>query len=203
VPRTIDQEQRRTEIAEAVWRLIVREGVSAVSLRTVAAEAGIVLGSLRHSFPAKADLLAYSMELVHARATDRVRAHSGERDPRALVTAMLAEVMPLDEQRLIEMRVNLALMVESPAHPRLGRQTLLAQQAVAGLCEQACVILQQTGHLHATRDPAAEGRRLHALLDGIAMHLVVDPSGTPAALPTLNAHLDELATATTVQPWRR
>lgn len=202
MPRTIDQEQRRTEIAEAVWRLIVRDGVSAVSLRTVAAEAGIVLGSLRHSFPAKADLLAYSMELVHARATERVRAHSNLSDPRELVRAMLAEVLPLDAQRLVEMRVNLALMVESPAHPRLGRQTLLAQQAVAGLCEQACRHLQQTGHLHPGRDPVAEGRRLHALLDGLAMHLVVDPAGTPDALPTLDRHLDELR-GSTVPSWTR
>ena len=194
MPRTIDQVQRRTDIAEAVFRLIVREGVSAVSLRTVAAEAGIVLGSLRHSVPAKADLLAYSMELVHARATERVRAHANVRDPRELVRAMLAEVLPLDAARLVEMRVNLALMVESPAHPRLARQTLVAQEAVAGLCTEACRHLQRTGHLHPDRDVDAEGRRLHALIDGIAMHLVVDESGIPGALPILDRHLDELTT---------
>lgn len=192
MPRTIDQEQRRTEIAEAVWRLIAREGVSAVSLRTVAAEAGLVLGSLRHSFPTKADLLAYSMELVLARATERIRAHSDVREPRALVRAMLAEVLPLDAPRLVEIRVTLALMVESPAHPRLARQTLTAQQAIAGLCAQACRHLHRTGHLHPDRDPDAEGDRLHALLDGLALHLVVDPSGIPDALPALDRHLDGL-----------
>ena len=193
MPRTIDQQQRRTEIAEAVWRLIMREGVSAVSLRTVAAEAGIVLGSLRHTFPAKDDLLAFSMELVNARATERVRSHLGLLDPRTLVRAMLSEVMPLDPERMAEMRVNLALIVESPAYPRLAELARIAQQAVGGLCLEACRHLQDVHLLHADRDVLAEGKRLHAVLDGIAMHLVVDPTGTDQALSALDRHLDELA----------
>jgi DNA-binding transcriptional regulator YbjK len=193
VPRTIDQQQRRTEIAEAVWRLIMREGVGAVSLRTVAAEAGIVLGSLRHSFPAKDDLLAYSMELVHARATERVRSHLGVREPRALVRAMLSEVMPLDPERMAEMRVNLALIVESPAYPRLADLAVVAQQAVGGLCLEACRHLRDTGLLHPARDVRVEGERLHALLDGMALHLVVEPAGADHALSAMDRHLDELA----------
>jgi AcrR family transcriptional regulator len=193
VPRTIDQQQRRTEIAEAVWRLIMREGVGAVSLRTVAAEAGIVLGSLRHSFPAKDDLLVFSMELVNARATERVRSHLGLREPRALVRAMLSEVMPLDEQRMAEMRVNLALIVESPAYPRLAELARIAQDAVGGLCLEACRHLQDSGLLQPDRDPRAEGERLHALLDGIALHLVVGAPGREDPLSALDRHLDELA----------
>jgi hypothetical protein len=38
-----------------------------------------------------------------------------------------------------------------------------------------------------------EGRRLHQVLDGIAVHLVVDPTGTDDALSALDRHLDELA----------
>jgi hypothetical protein len=106
---------------------------------------------------------------------------------------MLSEVMPLDPERMAEMRVNLALIVESPAYPRLAELALIAQQAVGGLCLEACRHLQDSGLLHLDRDLPAEGERLHALLDGIAMHLVVDPAGIRDPLAALDRHLDELA----------
>jgi hypothetical protein len=106
---------------------------------------------------------------------------------------MLSEVIPLDPERMAEMRVNLALIVESPAYPRLAELALVAQQAVGGLCLEACRHLRETGLLHPDRDVRAEGERLHALLDGIAMHLVVDPAGAGEALSAVDRHLDELA----------
>uniref|UniRef100_UPI002453E4F2 TetR/AcrR family transcriptional regulator n=1 Tax=Nocardia farcinica TaxID=37329 RepID=UPI002453E4F2 len=159
MPKTIDQEQRRAEIAAAVWRLIDQSGVSAVSLRTVAAEAGLVLGSLRHTFPTKADLLAYAMELVFVRAEQRVSAHAAIGDPRRRALAMLLELLPLDEQRRIEMRVDLALVAEAPAHPRLAELAGRAHTAVAALCHDLCADLAAHGLLHTARAVAVVGRR--------------------------------------------
>ncbi len=193
VPKTIDQNQRRAEVAAAVWRLIVDSGVSAVSLRTVAAEAGIVLGSLRHSFPAKADLLAYSMELVHTNAERRVRAHAGVTDPVDMVTAMLLELLPADDTRRTEMRVNVALIAESPAHPRLAELAERSQRAIAALCRQLCHHLAETGHLHATRDPDTEAARLHAYIDGAALHELVTRTDAARIEAALRAYLKDLA----------
>ena len=65
MPKLIDHDGRRHEIAHAVWRIVLRDGVSAVSIRDVAAEAGLAVGSVRHVFGTKAELLEYSMALVH------------------------------------------------------------------------------------------------------------------------------------------
>lgn len=51
VPRTIDRDARKEQLAEAVWRVVRERGIGAVSVRTVAEEAGVVVGSLRHVFP--------------------------------------------------------------------------------------------------------------------------------------------------------
>ncbi|WP_306362890.1 TetR/AcrR family transcriptional regulator [Nocardia sp. CC227C] len=193
MPKTIDQDQRRAEVAAAVWRLIVDSGVSAVSLRTVAAEAGIVLGSLRHSFPTKADLLAYSMQLVHTTVERRVRDHAGIADPLDMVTAMLLELLPADDRRRTEMRVNVALIAESPAHPRLAELAERSQRAIADLCGQLCADLAATGHLHATRDPETEAARLHAYIDGIALHELVTPTDAARIEAAVRAYLRDLA----------
>ena len=115
--------------------------VSAVSIRDVATEAGLAVGSVRHVFNSKAELLEYSMALVHERVAERVQAHFTRKDPRKLAEAVLAEMLPLDDRRRVEMAVNMAVVAESPSHPSLRRVALDAQRAIAGdvrRCWRSC-----------------------------------------------------------------
>ena len=66
MPKVVDHEQRRRELAAAVWRVIGREGVAEVSIRAVAAESGWSTGALRHYFATRAELLAFACEEVIA-----------------------------------------------------------------------------------------------------------------------------------------
>lgn len=193
MPRTIDHEERRQRIGEAVWRIVLRDGVGAVSLRTVAAEADLVLGSLRHSFPTKDALLAFAMELAHERAAARVVRHAGVRDPWRRTRAALHEVMPLDDERRVEMRVHLALMAESPAHERLAELATAAHDAIRGLCLDALTVLRDAGRVRADLDLRRATDTLHALLDGLALHAMYDPRRRRVAVRALDEHLASLA----------
>jgi AcrR family transcriptional regulator len=101
-------------LAHRCWR----DGVSAVSIRDVAAEAGLAVGSVRHVFGSKAELLEYSMALVHEQTRDRVAAHFAIKDPRKFAEAVLAELLPLDDQLAeTEMAVNKAVVCREPVTP--------------------------------------------------------------------------------------
>ncbi|MDQ1250665.1 MAG: hypothetical protein QG597_5044, partial [Actinomycetota bacterium] len=50
MPKIVDHEARRREIVEAMWRIVQREGFAAVSVRSVAAEAGLSKASISHYF---------------------------------------------------------------------------------------------------------------------------------------------------------
>jgi DNA-binding transcriptional regulator YbjK len=192
MPALIDHETRRQEIARAVWRIVLREGVSAVSIREVAGEAGLAVGSVRHVFATKSELLEYSMALVHELARERVAARFAITDPRKCSEAVLAELLPLDEQRRTEMAVNLAVVVDSPSHPALRRVAIDAQRAVSDACSAVLALLQQASLLRADADLDYETQRLHALVDGLALHgLTVGPKGLRprAILAVLRAHL--------------
>lgn len=191
----IDHDSRRHEIAYAVWRIVVRDGVSAVSIRDVAAEAGLAVGSVRHVFATKAELLEYSMALVHERVRERVAVHFTKTDPRKLSEAVLAEVLPLDEQRRMEMAVNLAVVAESPSHPGLRRVAINAQLAIADACSAVLSLLQQANLVRADVDLAYEAERLHALVDGLALHAVTTEAKDlrpKAILGVLRTHLAAL-----------
>jgi AcrR family transcriptional regulator len=192
VPRLVDHEQRREELAAALWRLVLREGIEAASVRRVAAEAGWSTGSLRHYFQTQPELLAFAMELVVERVTARVEALTPEPDPRRMAARLLHEVLPLDAERHAEMQVWLAFTARSFVEPGLRTLRDRAHTGLRSLCGIAAELL---GVPSRDRERAAE--RLHALVDGLAMHAVLDPATTTPArqVELLAAELDALAAA--------
>jgi AcrR family transcriptional regulator len=194
VPKLIDHDQRRRELAEAVWRVIVREGVGAVSVRSVAAEAGVSTGSLRHVLPTKSGLLAAAMGLVIDNATERFLAHPHRVATVAQAVAWLSEMLPLDAQRRVELQIQLALVAEAAGHPDLRALLEAPGDAVRRGCQSVLALGVESGLFRAGLDLEDEATRLHVLLDGLAFHLV---GGSSAATPELarqllTEHLDEL-----------
>ena len=210
MPRTIDHDARRAELAEAVWRVILHRGIGAVSVRTVAAEAGVVVGSLRHLFPTRAGgavvataslagLIAFSAELMIARATERIRSVAPTGDAPADALALLRQLLPLTPDSRAELEVNLALIAETPALPELAA---IRDEAAAGI-RQLCVriVSALTGAPEGAPQVAADARRLHALTDGLALQLlhgtavdgVADAADRDAAEDVLRAEIAGLA----------
>ncbi len=64
MPKIIDHEKRRKQIAEATWRTILERGMEGATVRNIAQEAGLSLGALRHYFTTQDELLGYAMTLV-------------------------------------------------------------------------------------------------------------------------------------------
>lgn len=193
VPRLIDHDRRRSEIAQAVWRIALREGIGAVSLRSVADEAGLALGSVRHVLATKDDLLLYAMEHVLEGAADRVRPHLESPGALESATAALQELLPLDDDREVEMRVHLALMGEAPGHPGLTELAVTADEAILQLCRRLLHRLQSEGRMSAERDVDEEAVRLHALVDGLALHAIIRPELRSGLPEQVRRHLRELA----------
>ena len=60
----VDATERRPQLVAAARRVLARDGVARASLRAVAGEAGVPLGTLQHVFPAKELLLRAVIEDV-------------------------------------------------------------------------------------------------------------------------------------------
>ncbi|MEO0804599.1 MAG: helix-turn-helix domain-containing protein, partial [Cyanobacteria bacterium J06642_2] len=57
-------DDRRIEVAEAAWRVIVREGLDRASMRAIAQELGTSTGVVTHYFRNKEDLTLFALERV-------------------------------------------------------------------------------------------------------------------------------------------
>lgn len=113
-------EARREEIADAVLQVIRRDGIGAASVRTVADEAGLSTGSLRHFFGTQSELLLFAMELVTRRVHERIPAIEFTGDLRADARLLAEQFVPLDADRRGEMDVWQAFVVAARTDPALA-----------------------------------------------------------------------------------
>jgi TetR/AcrR family transcriptional regulator, transcriptional repressor of bet genes len=195
VPKVVDHEQRREELAAAVWRIASRQGLDAVTIRGVAAEAGWSTGALHHYFSDKEELLLFAFRTIADRVGRRVEAaRQSAREPLELVRELLAIGLPLDPERCDETRVWFAFLGLALSRPALARAQGAAygqwRRLVASALEQA----QEAGELDAAIDPYREAASLVALVDGLAVQAMFEPSGPSAErqLEVLDSRLAEL-----------
>jgi AcrR family transcriptional regulator len=198
VPKIVDHEQRRRELAEAVWRVIRRNGVDGASVRTVAQEAGWSAGALRHYFRSQSELLDFAIELAAERIRQRVGALELADDPRRAVEQLLSELLPLDDERRAENEVWLAFTARALIDPQLRVRQAEIDDALRAASLRA---LEMLG-LPAGRVRALEVERLHALLDGLALHGAMRPDRIPPRriVAVLRRHLDELEDKASLPP---
>jgi AcrR family transcriptional regulator len=190
VPKIVDHEQRRRELAEAVWRVIRRTGVEGASVRTVAQEAGWSAGALRHYFRTQSELLDFAIELAAERIRQRIGALELADDPRRAVEQLLSELLPLDDERRAENEVWLAFTARALIDPQLRVRHAEIDDALRAASLRAVEMLG----LPAGREGGLEAERLHALLDGLALHGAMRPERLPPRriVAVLRRHLDEL-----------
>jgi TetR/AcrR family transcriptional repressor of bet genes len=198
VPKIVDHEQRREELAEAVWRLASHEGLDAVTIRRVAAEAGWSTGALHHYFPDKEELLLFAFRIVANRIGRRVAAARATADePLELVRELLAIGLPLDAERRDETRVWFASLGLALTRPALARAQGAAYAQWRRQVASALEAAQADGALDAAIDARREAAGLVALVDGLAVQAMFEPSGPSAKrqLELLDARLAELRRA--------
>jgi AcrR family transcriptional regulator len=178
MPKIVDHDARRAELAAAVWRLASREGLDAVTMRGVAAEAGWSTGALAHYFADKEELVLFAFETVADRVGRRiVRAAEEARDPLELLRTQLVEGLPLDAERRAEVRLWFAFLVLAETRPRLARAGREAYREWRDRIAKTLEKGQRQGLLDEGIDPAREAAALVALVDGLAIQATFEPRG--------------------------
>ncbi|MFD8705841.1 TetR/AcrR family transcriptional regulator [Kitasatospora sp. NPDC059648] len=198
MPKQVDHQQRRETIARALWRVVEQRGATHLTLREVAQEAGISLGQLQHYFGSRAELLAFAMDLAGEQSALRVGralAGLGERPhPRAVLRAMLVELLPLHADARATSRMSAAYVLEAlhneGVHARARGSLLQGRAAVEQVVRQAIA----NGMIAADRDPVVETDLLLALT-GFTTLLELNVVEPAAVLASVDQYLDRLFTA--------
>ncbi|TLS50942.1 TetR family transcriptional regulator [Paenibacillus antri] len=172
MPKIVNHEEKKEQIAAATWRVILRGGMKGATVRSIAKEADISLGALRHYFSTQDELLAYAMQLVRERANARIQAILSETlPPKTMVRRVLFEIVPLNEDTRAEMDVWLAYVFS------LGRKadSLGVQQEIYSGIRKMIEYLDHRRLLREDLDKELTAETLYSLVDGLAMHAFLEP----------------------------
>ncbi len=176
MPKVVDHEQRRAELAAAVWRLVSTEGLDALTVRRVAAEAGWSTGALVHYFADKESLVLFAFRTVADRVGSRVdRLAQESSDPLVLARALLMEGLPLDADRRAEVRVWFAFLGLALTRPSLAKAQRVGYRAWRSRVEQLLRQAQVDGRIDPEVDCGLEAAELVALVDGLAVQATFEP----------------------------
>jgi AcrR family transcriptional regulator len=202
MPKIVDAEARRAEIVEAVFRIIAVDGLERASLREVADEAGLAVGSVRHYFAGSDELLRFSFAAVVDRIMARLSAalpamvatERGSVARRDAVLTLLGEFLPLDEERAVDACVWMAFKNAARIRPFLAPEADRSHREVASVVGQVITALVSDdgdGHQALT----VEAERLLATLDGLCMHALLQPAWMTAQMchDVLDRHMRSLA----------
>ncbi len=181
--------------------MILREGVRGASVRGVAREAGLSMGSVRYFFATQEELLHFAMRAVIARASARIESGADQRrtlaergDAGEAAAQLLEQVLPLDDERLAEAQVWLAFTVEGAVDEGMAGIRQEADEGVRQLCENCLTDLAAVSLVAADRDLEVEVNRLWALLDGLTLHILLGRATGVAQRTSaiVRTHLDDL-----------
>ena len=175
MPKIVDHDQRRLELLEAVWRIIARDGLDAATMRSISTETGWSSGVLQHYFASKRDIILSAHRYAYARVGARIAKRTGHLHGIEALRVALDEALPLDDERLIEARVEVgawAMAMNDPEFLSVRRESLAVwQEYLAATIREA----RELGQIRSREPDDLLSHRIVSLVDAMSVEAVLFP----------------------------
>jgi AcrR family transcriptional regulator len=186
MPKKVDPEERRRLIADALMRVAAEQGLESVSLRHVAAQAGVSAGMVQHYFSSRDEMMSFALTVVRERSQLKVTVAlaglGADPPPRLLLRRMIEALLPLDDESRDNGRVALAFLAYTAVRPG----------AAAELHDDTAQMVDFVASMLKVPDPVGAAASLLALMEGLGIYLLGGQYTAQRALQALDAHLDLL-----------
>lgn len=178
MPRRIDHDGRRRDVAEITCTLIASHGVEWATVRRVAQAARCSTKVVSHYFNNKHELLLFAYRA--SADSSRARVNSViERDP-ADLQGCLEALLPLDGPSLRDWQVWIAFWGMVVGDAKFEREHRRYIHTALQLLVSAMTAKWGQRAFGGRKQCEREARRLFALLNGIAVQAVMDPKAVPS-----------------------
>ena len=178
MPKIVDHEQRRNEIALVACRVVAQHGFDQATIVRIAREAGYTTGMVAHYFDTKQDIVTAALRLILRRIEERLTPSGA--DEQADLLTLLTEALPVDETRYIECAFWIAFWGQVSADRRLKRINAWVHREYLRLFER-CLASHWPEWLQwpeAVRDRVL--RSVVTFINGLTASAVASPGDWPA-----------------------
>lgn len=183
-PDPAPTEDRQTQIIHAVWQVIATSGMDAVTMRTVAAAAGVSVGRIQYWFHTKDELLHSSLAAMLSSAARRHAEAVAGVDEEEALWRLISHSLPRSDQARTGVSVFHHYVAAAINHPELAR---MLAEAKDGAERQAARHLRRVAP--AVSDPLTAARSLIATADGLTLRVLIGSLSVAAAERTLRTAL--------------
>ena len=198
MPKKVDHDVRRQEIAAAVARIAIDRGLQQVSFREVAAEAGMSVSLVQHYFGTKENLLIGTLEIRSAifgqRISRRLGALGADARPLDRLRTVADGFLPSDRESRDAMLVYHAFAAAALTDASLRKAAAFRNAddlmgVLAGLVAEA----QDRGEVAASVDPQVSSRSLLSLVLGLSLGVLLEQMTVQEVRSALDAHIAQLS----------
>jgi AcrR family transcriptional regulator len=200
VPKRVDHDERRRELTEALLRIASTRGLRAVTMREVAAEAGVSLRVVQYYFTDKRTLMAAGVAELAARLDRRVRERAAAigtgLPPRTVLEIVLTAILPMDDDsradQLAWTAYYAAGLTGADWVPQIAEEALAPPNALENWLTGVVHRAQESGEIAADRDPRTEVVALLALANGLTSSVLGTQRTAERAAEVLRYAVDRL-----------
>ena len=198
MPRRVDHEARRRAIAEAIFEVIGSRGLDAVSLRDVAAQAGVSMGAVQHYFASKDQMLLFALSHMRDRVLARMQAELAaiaEPTAREIVRAAARAMLPMGEQGRQEAIVAGAFYSVATVHPVYADVLREGYHRLLAVSRQSLRTAAEAGQIAEGIDTDREAAMLFFMIQGLIGPILIQILSPADALALVDHQLDRIFTS--------
>ncbi|WP_414575356.1 TetR/AcrR family transcriptional regulator [Anabaena sp. CCY 9402-a] len=168
-------DDRRIEVANAAWRVIIREGLDRASMRAIAQELGSSTGVVTHYFRDKEELILFALERVFKNVLEDMKFCVKGRQGIDRLEQMILTALPLKMSDKADWKVWVAFLGYSIGREHLVQKHQKRYDILQQLISQELADLQTANLIRVDLDVTLEANVLIALVDGIGTGVVICP----------------------------
>lgn len=178
MPKLIDHEARKKIVAQAVWKLLNERGVNAITVRNVAAEAGITTGSLRHSFDSRVELLTYALDLIGQETEASMQAVSVKGQDVLNTVKILEHFIPITPRSQAISRITLGMVSELRSIPGIKDISVARLERIRSYFYDMLVHLDDSGQIKTGTNLRVQANKLTMLSYGLSTKAIIGGKGS-------------------------
>ncbi len=178
MPRIVDHDERRAELAAAACEAIFRIGIDNLKLTDVGDVAGCTTGTITHYFANKDELTLAALDYAWSTTQQKMamRLAQDETD----VIGFLSQLLPISRENQVAVVVWYHYWLLGMNSPLLAEHRQHSHLAWISLLETVLIKMQQRGEIRPEIDVSAEVIGVDAIVNGIALQAILDPEEWPA-----------------------
>lgn len=195
MPKIVNHDQRRAELTRAVWSLIREQGIAAVTIRNLNQKSGWSSGAIRHYLPNRDAILSFAADQVNGWAERRIAAITWSTNYKQNLMTLVDVVLPLDDETREIAQVWLAFVGAAVSNQSFADSHGILYRNLNAAFRRIFEDFKGNGCLP-NHSPAQAATELHAVLDGLCIHLLLQQISPEQAKATVTGLLDRLLVQT-------